>query len=302
MEKNSAPKNRVPEQVKPKPTQLASVTVSETLALDLSTGNEETAQIDQKGLLAEDSSTPGTSSPALNLPAPSDEAKIASSSPNASAPHADSAASTTNPTTGNQIKSISSPVGFVSLVTPAKKDIAVEKPAVRVDDERSNETPAATRPSFQPRYAKGNLTRSIELESQSATAFDIPGTIKSVAVQDEDVCRALYNERTISFVGDKSGSTLVQIWTGENKDVPQLVKVTVSQPWQKPTSTPSDMRDVRQVIAQAFPSANVNIITNEDGTMEVRGTADTEDQAVRILEIVRKLCLVPVKDKVTVSR
>ena len=81
-----------------------------------------------------------------------------------------------------------------------------------------------------------------------------------------------------------------------------LVRVNVSQPWQKSNSKPTDVRDVKHAVAQAFPKANINVVTNADGTLEVRGTTESEDSAKRILEIVRKVCLVPVKDKVTVSR
>ncbi len=40
-----------------------------------------------------------------------------------------------------------------------------------------------------------------------------------------------------------------------------------------------DIRDVQQVVAQAIPASKLNIVTNEDGTIEVRGTTETEEQS-----------------------
>ncbi|MEQ1827954.1 MAG: pilus assembly protein N-terminal domain-containing protein [Pirellula sp.] len=261
-------KQRVPELVKAKPTQLSKVTVAETAAIALPGSDpiDSTADSFQ------------TSPPNLPTVPAGDEYSSAKST--------------------KQNKPIASPVGFASLVPTLKSDTQNHS------RETANVASSASAPrkSFDPRLVRSAPAATVELECQSATAMDIPGSIKSVSVQDEEVCRVIHNEKSISFVGDKSGSTLIQVWTGESKGTPLTLRVNVSLPWQKPASSPGDIRDVRQVIAQAFPAARVNIATNDDGTIEVRGTTDTEEQAVRIMEIVRKLCLVPVKDRVTVSR
>ena len=187
------------------------------------------------------------------------------------------------------------PDGFVSLAPPSLPEFGASAVQVKQVD-------SATPPSkLDSRYANGSPSAIIELESQSAKAMDIPGNIKAITVENEDVCRILHDAKTISLVGNQFGSTLVQIWTNE-AEAPLLVRVNVSQPWHKSNSKPTDVRDVKHAVAQAFPKANINVFTNADGTLEVRGTTDSEDSAKRILEIVRKICLVPVKDKVTVSR
>jgi hypothetical protein len=279
-------KPRLPELVKTKAAQISTVVVAETAELVL----PEKPSVDE--------STPA---PALN-----------SSDSKAAAPMlAIDESSKTSPSNGieridlsktaNNSKPIASPVGFVSL-SPAEDESKPKKEASEaVDKPEVTPIPAPNRPAFDSKYAQAQPSASIELETQTATAIDIPGTIKSVAVQNELICRALHNDRTVSFVGDQSGSTLVLIWTNQSP-APQLIRINVSQPWQKPASTQGDIRDVQQVVAQAFPASKLNIVTNEDGTIEVRGTTETEEQAIRVLELVRKLCLVPVKDKVTVGR
>ena len=76
--------------------------------------------------------------------------------------------------------------------------------------------------------------------------------------------------------------------------------------WVEPQSDPSqftrDVRDANRMVAQAFPNAMIDVIVNEDGTLVVRGTTDSEKSALRIVEFLRKNFLVPVKDEVSVSR
>ncbi|MCF7960725.1 MAG: hypothetical protein K9M08_08275 [Pirellula sp.] len=76
--------------------------------------------------------------------------------------------------------------------------------------------------------------------------------------------------------------------------------------WVEPLSDPSpftrDVRDANRMVAQAFPNAMIDVIVNEDGTLVVRGTTDSEKSALRIVEFLRKNFLVPVKDEVSVSR
>jgi Flp pilus assembly secretin CpaC len=201
-----------------------------------------------------------------------------------------------NKTTDSRSNAEETPDGFVSLAPPSL-------PESKAGTEEVTQTGGATPPpTLDPRWANGSPSAIIELESQSAKGIDIPGGIKAITVENEDVCRILHDAKTITLVGNQIGSTLVEIWTNDAKETPMLARVNVSQPWHKSNSKPTDVRDVKHAVAQAFPKANINIVPNADGTLDVRGTTDSEDSAKRILEIVRKVCLVPVKDKVTVSR
>ena len=130
--------------------------------------------------------------------------------------------------------------------------------------------------------------------------MDLTGKVTALSVQDESVCKVLHNGRTVSLVGNQVGTTLVQLWTSELGETPQVIRVNVAQQRGKVQATRNEVKDIKQVIAQGFPRANVNIVSKEDGAIEVRGTTDSEESAKRILELVRKLYLVPVKDKLTV--
>ena len=190
---------------------------------------------------------------------------------------------------------------MVSLTAPPTDIESAEStnPSTGLKDQKSAEKPGL---NYDSRWSQVSPVATIEMESQSATALEIPGNIRAVSVENEDVCRVLYTERAISIVGSKQGSSLIQVWTTELKDAPQVLRVNVSQPWQTPNANSGDLKEVKQALAQAFPRSNLKLLKQEDGTLEVRGTTENEETARRVLEMVRKLCLVPVKDKVTVLR
>ena len=154
---------------------------------------------------------------------------------------------------------------------------------------------------FDARLVSQAPIATVEIECLTATSMEIPGKLSAIAVLDESVCKVLHNERTVSLVGNQVGTTLVQIWTAELGSKPQIIRVNVSQGWGKVQATRTEVNDIKQVIAQGFPRADINIVTKEDGSLEVRGTTESEESAKRVLELVRKLYLVPVKDKLTVS-
>ena len=267
--------NRVPELVKPKSTQITH-TVKLAQSTDFNAGTQDivTSQLD---FMSKSGAT--------------NKAPIGVS-------HNVDVATTSKATAPNAIGANRSPSGSTSSLflspPPTLNNGVTTEPITNASTSKQ--------PGLDKKLSDATPFAIIELESQSATVMDIPGVVQKVSAQDEEVCKVMHNERTVSLVGNKPGSTLVQIWTNEVKGPPQIVRVNVSQQWQKANFKPSDMSDVKSAIAQAFPKADIRILSNDDGVLEVRGTTDSEESAFRILEIVRKLCLVPVKDKVTVSR
>lgn len=260
-------KNKLPEQIKPKSTKIThTVSLAQSTEIDLPQLEHNTD---------EDCTT---------------------STPTAVIAKAQLASHLLGKTADSRSNTNDSPDGFVSLAPPSLSELDAITSEVK-------QTGATTPPlKLDSRWTNGSPSAIIELESRTAKAVDILGGIKAVTIENEDVCRILHDARTMSLVGNQSGTTLVQIWTNEAKETPMMVRVNVSQPWQKSNSKPTDVPDVKLAVAQAFPNAKVDVFTNADGTLEVRGTTDSEDTAIRILEIVRKVCLVPVKDNVTVSQ
>ena len=270
------PKNRLPQLVKSKPTQIAhTVVLAQSTTLELQSTSDQTDEIVPPVQI---DSSPG--------------------------PH-----------------SIAS--GFVSLISKTAKKLepAISQPvpdslalhtvgarnepqlfAKHTSTSSTTDSTDSMRRSFDSSLPNQSPLPTVELECLGATTMNLAGNLIAIAVQDENICKVLHNERTLSLVGNQSGTTLVQVWTTEPVRMPQVVRVNVSLPWGKTQATRSEVNDIKQVIAQGFPRADVKILNNEDGTCEVRGTTDSEESARRILELVRKLYLVPVKDRLTVSK
>ncbi len=158
------------------------------------------------------------------------------------------------------------------------------------------------RRKFDARPASQSVAAVIELESLTATNIDLTGTLTGLSVQDESVCKVIQSDRMVSLVGNQVGTTLVQIWSADLGEKPQVIRVNVTQKKGRVQTGRDDVKDIKQVIAQNFPRAEVNITNLNDGGIEVRGTTESEESAKRILELVRKVYLVPVKDKLVVSR
>ncbi len=202
---------------------------------------------------------------------------------------------------GSSAKSSNNSQHHVAVTDAIQEPIPQQASLSNVSASAKSETIDSMRRKFDARFSNQSSIATVELECLSATSMDLTSKLCGVAVQDASVCKILHNERSVSLVGNQVGSTLVQVWTTELGDKPQTVRVNVSQPWGNVQATRSEVKDIKQVIAQNFPRADVSITSLDDGGIEVKGTTDSEESARRILELVRKIYLVPVKDKVTVS-
>ena len=286
-------KNRTPQLVKPKPTQLGyTVVLAQSTDVDVVSSNDPSDEfvpkVEVDASLVPNSIAYGAIGPSLH--------------------------GARDTKSGGRTKAVVSDTvedAFISFVPPAVGPIGNgPKPAGRKTDSRDLSVPLdsveasdsidKSRRKFDARIGGQAPSATVELECLSATSMDVTGKLTALAVQDESVCKVLHNGRTVSLVGNQVGSTLVQIWTSDLGDTPQVIRVNVAQQRDKVQATRNEVKDIKQVIAQGFPRADVNIVSKEDGAIEVRGTTDSEESAKRILELVRKLYLVPVKDKLTV--
>ena len=285
-------KNRTPQLIKPKPTQLGhTVVLAQSTDIDVVSSNNQP-----------DEFVPPVEVDASLVPNSIAYGVVGSNFQNAR-----------DLKSGGGTKAVVSDTvddAFISFVTPAigpssngpklaaTKDI--RELGFQLDPVEASESIDKSRRTFDTLIAGQALSATVELECLAATSMDMAAKLTALAVQDESVCKVLHNGRTVSLVGNQVGTTLVQIWTSELGDTPQVIRVNVAQQRGKVQATRNEVKDIKQVIAQGFPRADVNIVSQEDGAIEVRGTTDSEESAKRILELVRKLYLVPVKDKLTV--
>jgi hypothetical protein len=60
-----------------------------------------------------------------------------------------------------------------------------------------------------------------------------------------------------------------------------------------------EITKLNENLQRLYPNTTLRIVPS-DRCIEICGEADTEQQAREVLQLIRKLCLVPVKDKITV--
>jgi hypothetical protein len=145
-------------------------------------------------------------------------------------------------------------------------------------------------------------TAVIELECSNAINIPMPSNVTRVVTLDEDTCRVVASERSFSIMGSHVGRTQIHAWTADGGNKPQIIEVNVVQPFHKTVGKPQDINQVQQSIISMYPSARIEIRPTQDGGLNVRGTVESEETAKKVLELVRKMYLVPVVDNVKVVR
>ncbi|MFN7733319.1 MAG: hypothetical protein ACK5OB_15590 [Pirellula sp.] len=139
----------------------------------------------------------------------------------------------------------------------------------------------------------------LEVESHTANEFLVEGKITNIHIEDPAVCRVLASNGRVFLVGDRSGETVVAMRTAETVE-PIYVRVVVVAAWRNPRLGVTDMEQLRATIANLAPQSNLRIQPQPDGCLWVSGMVDSNEQAKRIMELTRRLVLVPVVDKLEV--
>lgn len=165
--------------------------------------------------------------------------------------------------------------------------------------------PAAGPVPTPPKNAPAQPTRTVNVENTydievlGTYSIDPSIPVASVVALDPDTCNVFHNGRMITVVGNKVGSTVIEI-RGVDQSV-RTIGLKVLPTGRLHASAPTELDKVKGMIAQHFPTAKLSFIQQPDGGIQVKGTATSEGDARRILELIRKLCLVPIQDQIKVS-
>jgi Flp pilus assembly secretin CpaC len=158
-------------------------------------------------------------------------------------------------------------------------------------------------PSMQvvKKYTDQELASAVlvELESQGAREVQIDGAIQSLMVSQERVCRALASDGRIYLVGGELGESIVEVRSSSHAE-PKLLRVKVIAPWQRSHHGVADLDQLLHAVRPLCPDSKLSIRAQEDGSIVVQGKVDSRETAKRVLELTRKLILVPVVDKLEV--
>jgi hypothetical protein len=158
-----------------------------------------------------------------------------------------------------------------------------------------------------PTFSSGPLENGVvpegapklEIESHSANEFLVEGKIISIHIEDPVICRAIASNGRVFLVGDQQGETVVAMRTAESVE-PVYVKVAVVSAWRNTRLGVLDLEQLRAAIANVAPEANLRMQPQSDGSLWVLGTVDSNAKAKRVMELTRRMVLVPVVDKLEV--
>jgi len=139
----------------------------------------------------------------------------------------------------------------------------------------------------------------VVLETQAIRALQVTGTISRLHVVDSSVCQVVCNANRLFIVGDQTGETTVEVQMGKSHK-PMYVKVVVQRPWARGKSASVSLEQMQAIVTRLAPNADVTVQPTEEGSLIVKGFAENNQQAKKVLEAIRKMVLVPVIDQVEI--
>ncbi|NNE01295.1 MAG: hypothetical protein HKN47_28615 [Pirellulaceae bacterium] len=192
--------------------------------------------------------------------------------------------------------------------------VAVDAPPVAI------ESATASAPTVQPALSnpmasaksKSSLTAGshkktmtqLRLSRAQVRSLTIGGNVRRITVADQNVCRAIAaGPNQVKLIGTGNGVTQLVVWADTDNDTPTRVRAFEIHVEDAIEATGDSVVQktymLNQSIAAAFPNVNVSVQQYRDHLI-VSGDCDTEDQARKIVRMVRKTCLVPVRDEIRV--
>ncbi len=145
---------------------------------------------------------------------------------------------------------------------------------------------------------------ALTIEPQGCTIVNVKGPIIEISVEQPTICQLLKtSDQTLSLIGLQPGSTRVAIVTRNTHGNPEieLREVTVESLANIDTGLVEYATVMSQAIARLHPTCNIQVIARDESLI-VRGKANSESDAKKILSLVRKTSLTPVVDELQTHR
>jgi Flp pilus assembly secretin CpaC len=149
--------------------------------------------------------------------------------------------------------------------------------------------------------------RELEVVHRDAQVLEISYPVARIEVDDETICKVLATESTnLLLLGIGKGTTSLTVWPqpGSLDLPPQQYRVSVRDAW---SVDAADMRnrnlldEAQASLSELFPDSALSLRSHSNGSLSVFGKAQSNDQAKQIIQLVRKMFLVPVIDRIAVT-
>ncbi len=149
------------------------------------------------------------------------------------------------------------------------------------------------------------LTR-LHMNQAQVRSLTLGGAVRGVRVGDKGVCQAFASgPNQLKLIGTGIGTTQLVVWaqkSGDNDEVlMRAFEIHVDEfvP-SEGNSIESTTNLLNQSIRKVFPRSQTKVQLVR-GELWVTGTCESQDSAEKIIRMVRKSCLIPVRDQLTVK-
>jgi hypothetical protein len=147
--------------------------------------------------------------------------------------------------------------------------------------------------------AEVEVAEKVQLESQDIRALQVTATISRLHVIDSSICQVVCNGNRLFIVADQTGETMIEVNMGKLHK-PMYIKVVVQRPWARSTAASVSLEQMQSIVTRLAPSADVTVQPTEEGDLVVSGFVESNQQAKKVLEAIRKMVLVPVIDRIEI--
>ncbi|TWU27056.1 hypothetical protein Pla52o_09150 [Novipirellula galeiformis] len=132
----------------------------------------------------------------------------------------------------------------------------------------------------------------------------IGGDLRRVSIEDQNICHAIAaGSNELKLIGAGHGTTRLVVWADGATDGRSMVRQFDVHVQDAVEATGNSVGDKAQLltrtIKQSFPDSKVVVKTVGD-QLVIHGTCSSEATASKILRMVRKTCLIPVRDELTI--
>ncbi len=180
----------------------------------------------------------------------------------------------------------------------------------RVASNGAEDSPVHAAPNFEPNVVAlaNGIDRdlpTLHLCLAQVRCLTIGGTLQSAQLADTSICKIVESgSNQLKLIGTSEGvTTLIVIAESESADhksMRRAFEIHVSEaPQSRGDSLVETCALLNRSIRETFPACEV-IVLEQGNELMVAGRCDSQESAKKILRMVRKTCLVPVKDELVV--
>ncbi len=158
--------------------------------------------------------------------------------------------------------------------------------------------------SQQTKQSNSNELTKLHLTRAQVRSLTIGGMVRRVNVVNKNVCQAITaGPNQLKLIGTGNGVTRLVVWAdtaGNSKTRARAFEVHVQDAVETTGGSVGDKTQMlNRSIYNAFPTSNISVQEYRDRLI-VSGECDTEEEAKKIIRMVRKTCLIPVRDEIKV--